>query len=142
MGGLFLFNGGMSMEMDFPISNTPLPEKYRNVNIDELKIIQGYGSVSLRDDLLKLLKGRAMQHICIYIKKPFTLESFPPELEYIADELAASRLSLINSEGLESEVTDISRYDYQDDIYANWYKVLDDWMDAQEGGSGKRFFMM
>ncbi|QOC57480.1 hypothetical protein EH802P2_00058 [Enterococcus phage EH802P2] len=127
--------------MDFPVSNTPLPEKYKDVNIDELKIIQGYGSISLRDDLLKLLKGRAMQHICIYIKKPFSVASFPQALEYIADELAASRLSLVNSEGIKTEVTDISRFDYSEDIYANWYKVLDDWV-AQENGSTKRFFMM
>lgn len=128
--------------MDFPVSQTPLPEKYAQVDIDELKILQGYGSVNLRDDLLKLLKGRAMQHICIYIKKPFSVESFPQTLEYIADELAASRLSLINSEGIVTEVTDISRFDYSKDIYEKWYSVLDDWMDLEEGGSGKRFFMM
>lgn len=128
--------------MEFPLDETPLPEKYTNVNIDELKIIQGYGSISLRDNLLKLLKGRAMQHICMYIKRPFSVASFPPPLEYIADELAASRLSLINSEGIKTEVTDISRFDYQEDIYRNWYSVLDEWVSQENGGSTKSFFMM
>lgn len=128
--------------MDFPISNTPLPQKYVNVDIAELKILQGYGSINLRDDLLKLLKGRAMLHICNYLGIKFAVDTFPEDLEYVADELASSRLSLINSEGIKSEVTDISRFDYIDDIYANWYKVLDDWKDNNNENANNSFFMM
>lgn len=119
-----------------------LPEKYQNVDIAELKIVQGYGSLALRDNLLKLLKGRAMQYVCIYINKPFSVASFPTELEFITDELAASRLTLINSEGLNSEVTDISRYDYTKDIYAKWLPVLDEWIKNETGNLNKSFFMM
>lgn len=128
--------------MDIQPSATSLPQKYQNVDIAELKIIQGYGSITLRDELLKLLKGRAMLHICIYLGITFTVEEFPEELEYVADELAASRLSLINSEGIKAEVTDISRYDYIDDIYAKWYMVLDEWQKNQSGNANKSFFMM
>lgn len=121
---------------------TELPTKYQKVDIAELKLIQGYGALAIRDNLLKLLKGRAMQYICIYIGQPFSVESFPEALEFIADELAASRMSTINSEGLDSEVTDISRYDYTDDIYANWVPVLDEWMKNETGNANKSFFMM
>lgn len=121
---------------------TTLPEKYLMVDIAELKLIQGYGALSIRDDLLKLLKGRAMQYICIYIGKTFDVATFPKDLEFVADELAASRLSSINSEGLKAEITDISRFDYTDDIYANWVPVLDEWMRNQTGNANKTFFMM
>lgn len=119
-----------------------LPEKYTQVDIAELKLIQGYGALSIRDNLLKLLKGRAMQYICIYIGRPFSVKDFPQELEFVADELAASRLSSINSEGLKAEITDISRFDYTEDIYANWMPVLDEWMRNQTGNTNKSFFMM
>lgn len=121
---------------------TTLPEKYLMVDIAELKLIQGYGALSIRDDLLKLLKGRAMQYICIYIGKTFEVATFPKDLEFVADELAASRLSSINSEGLKAEITDISRFDYTEDIYANWVPVLDEWMRNQTGNANKTFFMM
>lgn len=64
------------------------------------------------------------------------------ELDYIADELTASRMSQLNSEGLKTESTDITRYDYKDDIYANWYGILNRWLEQQGEYRNKAFFML
>lgn len=116
-----------------------LPPDVESIDISELKIMLGYFNSSIRDNLLKVLKKRARQHICQVIKKPVT--EFPMELDYIADELTAARLSSLNSEGLKTESTDITRYDYKDDIYANWMPTLLEWADDNDLLKGRKFRM-
>lgn len=117
-----------------------LPPEVASIDITELKLMLGYGNVTVRDNVLKVLKKRARQHICLFIeRKP---SEFPIEdLDYVADELTAERMSQLNSEGLKTESTDITRYDYKDDIYKNWYPVLNKWLD-NNGEYRKRAFMM
>lgn len=119
---------------------TVLPPDVDAIDISELKLMLGYFNTSIRDNLLKVLKKRARQHICQVIKQPVL--QFPLELDYIADELTAARLSSLNSEGLKTESTDITRYDYKDDIYANWMPILLDWADENNLIKGKRFRMV
>ena len=116
-----------------------LPPDIEAIDISELKIMLGYFNTSVRDNLLKVLKKRARQHICQIVKQP--VNKFPMELDYIADELTASRLSSLNSEGLKTESTDITRYDYKDDIYANWMSILLDWADDNNLLKGRKFRM-
>jgi hypothetical protein len=121
--------------------STPLPPEIEAIDISELKIMLGYGNSGIRDNVLKVLKKRARQHICIFIKRPLT--EFPiADLDYIADELTASRMSQLNSEGLKTESTDITRYDYTEDIYKNWYAVLNEWLDNQGEYRKNSFRMM
>ena len=49
---------------------------------------------------------------------------------------------MLNSEGLKTESTDISRYDYVDDIYKNWYNWLDDWRRKEESNGKNRVRMI
>ena len=116
-----------------------LPPDIEAIDISELKIMLGYFNTAVRDNLLKVLKKRARQHICQIIKQP--VDKFPTELDYIADELTAARLSSLNSEGLKTESTDITRYDYKDDIYANWMPILLDWADDNDLLKGRKFQM-
>ncbi|WAX12676.1 hypothetical protein EC99P1_00084 [Enterococcus phage EC99P1] len=118
---------------------TVLPPDVDAIDISELKLMLGYFNTSIRDNLLKVLKKRARQHICQVIKQPVL--QFPLELDYIADELTAARLSSLNSEGLKTESTDITRYDYKDDIYANWMPILLDWADDNDLLKGRKFKM-
>lgn len=118
---------------------TVLPPDVDAIDISELKLMLGYFNTSIRDNLLKVLKKRARQHICQVIKQPVL--QFPLELDYIADELTAARLSSLNSEGLKTESTDITRYDYKDDIYANWMPILLDWADDNDLLKGRKFQM-
>lgn len=117
-----------------------LPPDTEAIDITELKIMLGYSNSALRDNVLKVLKKRARQHICIFIER--SIEEFPMDLDYIADELTASRMSQLNSEGLKTESTDITRYDYKDDIYANWYGILNRWLEQQGEYRNKAFFML
>lgn len=114
-----------------------LPPDIDSIDISELKIMLGYFNTAVRDNLLKVLKKRARQHICQIIKQPLNL--FPMELDYVADELTAARLSSLNSEGLKTESTDITRYDYTEDIHAKWMRVLLDWADDNNLLKGARF---
>lgn len=118
---------------------TVLPPDVDVIDISELKLMLGYFNTSIRDNLLKVLKKRARQHICQVIKQPVL--QFPLDLDYIADELTAARLSSLNSEGLKTESTDITRYDYKDDIYANWMPILLDWADDNDLLKGRKFKM-
>ncbi|UQT01029.1 hypothetical protein LMOIWNZ_00003 [Enterococcus phage vB_OCPT_CCS3] len=117
-----------------------LPPETEAIDITDLKLMLGYGNSTIRDNVLKVLKRRARQHICLFINKEVT--DFPVELDYIADELTAGRMSQLNSEGLKTESTDITRYDYKDDIYANWYAILNRWLKQQGEYRNKAFFML
>ena len=110
------------------------------VDITDLKLMLGYDSMKVKDELLSLLKRRAMQAICLYINKP--VDQLPSELEFIADELVASRINLLNSEGMKTESTDISRYDYVNDIYQTWYKWLDNWVNDNTTKNRNRLRML
>lgn len=114
--------------------------KERPIDISDLKLMLGYQSIAIKDDLLTLLKKRAMTAIAVYVGR--SPDRFPNELEFIADELVASRLTMLNSEGLKTESTDISRYDYVDDIYKNWYNWLDDWRRKEESNGKNRVRMI
>ena len=117
-----------------------LPPETEAIDITDLKLMLGYGNSTIRDNVLKVLKKRARQHICLFIKKE--VNDFPMELDYIADELTASRMSQLNSEGLKTESTDITRYDYKDDIYLNWMSTLHAWADNNGTYKGRKFRMM
>lgn len=113
-----------------------LPPDVEAIDISELKLMLGYFNSAIRDNLLKVLKKRARQHICQVIRvEPI---KFPMALDYIADELTAARMSSLNSEGLKTESTDITRYDYKDDIYANWMPILSDWADDNGTSKGRK----
>lgn len=117
-----------------------LPPDVEAIDISEIKLMLGYFNSSIRDNLLKVLKKRARQHICQVIN--VEVNKFPMELDYIADELTAARLSSLNSEGLKTESTDITRYDYKDDIYLNWMSTLHAWADNNGTYKGRKFRTM
>lgn len=113
---------------------------YDSIDITELKIMLGYKSINVKDELLRVLKGRAIKAVSLYIGK--APDMFPPELDFIADEFVTSRLTLLNSEGIKVEKTDITSYEYVGDIYAVWYKWLDRWLREQYAVGSARLFMM
>lgn len=117
-----------------------LPEEVAAIDISELKLMLGYFNTAIRDNLLKVLKKRARQHICQVIR--ITPAEFPSELDYVADELTAARMSSLNSEGLKTESTDITRYDYKEDIYADWMPILLDWADDNDTLKGRKLRMV
>lgn len=95
------------------------------VELRRLKILLGISQDDFsQDEVLTVIKENVINAISQYIG--VTPLSFPyMELEWIADEICTSRYSLLNSEGLKTESTDISRFDYKDDIFAQWLPYLD-----------------
>ena len=99
------------------------------MDITNLKLKLGFKNSELRDDVLVAFKTDAYHHICGYIGVPFT--SFPLELDYIADNIASAAFNQANSEGITSEMTDITRFNYEADIYSKWNMYLDQWLNTQ-----------
>lgn len=49
-----------------------LPPETEAIDITDLKLMLGYGNSTIRDNVLKVLKKRARQHICLFIKRKLT----------------------------------------------------------------------
>lgn len=98
------------------------------IELTRLKVLLGIPKDdTTQDEVLTVIKETAQLAICQYIG--VTPLNYPVmELDWIADEISTARFSLLNSEGLKTETTDISRFDYKDDIFAQWLPYLDKYM--------------
>lgn len=100
----------------------------------------GYSNTNVRDTLLISVKKDAISLICLRLGR--TPDRFPEALEVVADNITKAAITQLNSEGLKTEMTDISRYDYVEDIYEQWIPWIDNWQSQSEAGNRKRLRML
>lgn len=107
--------------------------------IESIKLLLGIEDEE-SDRLLLLLKTNASNAIKLFLRS----SSLPEELEWIADELAVIRFGLLNSESVKAESTDLSRFDYKDDIFEQYIPILEQYRDdnQEELGGGPRLRML
>lgn len=110
------------------------------VSIATIKVLLMQTNTTFQDDILLILKEHSMRWVCTQVGVPF--EAFPDDLEYIADEITMARVNLLQSEGMKAEHTDISRFDYKQDIYSEWIPVIADWVDMKERRNRRRLKMI
>ncbi|CDK41794.1 hypothetical protein GUE55_15300 [Listeria monocytogenes] len=89
-----------------------------------------------QDEVLTILISNIQKAILLIVGMEVT-DVFPEELSFIAVEIACSRYQQLNSEGLKLESTDISRFDYESDIYAKYRQFLIRYKVANALGLGK-----
>lgn len=107
--------------------------------IDNIKLLLGIEDDEA-DKLLRLLKSNAARAICLFLRSTY----LPLDLEWVADEVAITRYGLINSESIKAESTDLSRFDYKDDIFEQYLPILEQYRDdhRDEFGGGRRLRML
>jgi hypothetical protein len=107
-------------------------------NITNIKILLGIDGTT-EDSVLTILKEMSQNVIIAYLR----INTFPPSLDYVADELTIRRYTKIGVEGVSQEsIMSSSTTKYIRDDLQDYLWILDRYAEGDENSTTNKLLMM